>query len=96
MDPLHQCEMVRPSAALVEELLFEVRDKRAILAFDVSLALGPIGNARSLFDSQHFAGVSQVPSDELATIIAGEQLRRPQRADEILKRLEDSVAGLVA
>ena len=95
MDPFNQRQMVGPSVAFIDKLVLEVLDQRTILSFHVSLALGPVGYACSLFHSKFLASASQVVAVKLAAIVAGEQLRWTQGADEVLKSFNNPIGGFV-
>ena len=70
MDPFHKRKMVGPRFALVDELLLEGSDQRPILTLDVPLALGPVGYAGALLNSELLACAPQVVAVKFATIVA--------------------------
>ena len=88
--------MINPGLALVEELVFEVLDQRPVLALDVPLALGPVGDAVALFHPERLTRLLHLVAVELPSIVAGQDLWRTKSADEIIQCSDNAIRRLVA
>ena len=73
--------MFAPRFAKLEESMLEVLYESPILSFDIPLALRPVGDGSSLFDSKLPTGFFKHVISKLPSVVTCEQLRRSKQAD---------------
>lgn len=70
--------------------------QHAVLPLNITLRLGPVRDASSLFNPNGLASVLEGVADEFTPVVTRQEFRRAKRADEIFQGFDDSIRSLIA